>query len=164
MSQLPRLGLPCILLAKQNCKPQLYSKHLKKHLNCVQLLILSILINLIQEHRWIRLENLAYQFPSLIKEKSRIKKIQRFLSLKQLNIKNLWFPISWCAFPRCLRSTGVAPLHSDERSRRIAFALGTREEDTSELHTRFCLIKLVSFSEGARCFLFPPIPHFPHST
>lgn len=73
--------------------PQLYSKHLKKHLNCVQLLILSILINLIQEHRWIRLENLAYQFPSPIKEKSRIKKIQRFLSLKQLNIKTLWFPI-----------------------------------------------------------------------
>ena len=73
--------------------PQLYSKHLKKHLNCVQFLILSILINLIQEHRWIRLENLAFQFPSPIKEKSRIKKIQRFLSLKQLNIKKLWFPI-----------------------------------------------------------------------
>ncbi|EAZ88924.1 IS4 family transposase [Crocosphaera chwakensis] len=93
MIQLPRLGLPCILLTKQNCKPQLYSKHLKKHFNCVQLLILSILLNLIQEHRWIRLENLAFQFPSPIKEKSRIKKIQRFLSLKQLNIKNLWFPI-----------------------------------------------------------------------
>ncbi|ACB53580.1 transposase [Crocosphaera subtropica ATCC 51142] len=73
--------------------PQLYSKHLKKQLNCVQFLILSILINLIQEHRWIRLENLAFQFPSPIKEKSRIKKIQRFLSLKQLNIKQLWFPI-----------------------------------------------------------------------
>ena len=39
--------------------PQLYTKHLKKHLNCVHFLILSILINLIQEHRWIwiRLEN-----------------------------------------------------------------------------------------------------------
>ncbi|WP_013335058.1 IS4 family transposase [Gloeothece verrucosa] len=73
--------------------PQLYTKHLKKHLNSIQFLILSILINLIQEHRWIKLENLAFQFPSPIKEKSRIKKIQRFLPLKQLNIETLWFPI-----------------------------------------------------------------------
>lgn len=73
--------------------PQLYTKHLKKHSYCIQFLILSILINLIQEHRWIRLENLAFQFPSPIKEKSRLKKIQRFLSLKQLNLEILWFPI-----------------------------------------------------------------------
>ncbi|MDJ0681870.1 MAG: hypothetical protein QNJ18_18680 [Xenococcaceae cyanobacterium MO_167.B52] len=45
----------------------------------------------------VRLEALARRFPSPIKLKSRVKKLQRFLSLKQFNIKTLWFPIikSW---------------------------------------------------------------------
>ncbi|MEM8675140.1 MAG: hypothetical protein AAGF83_14895 [Cyanobacteria bacterium P01_G01_bin.67] len=44
-----------------------------------------------------KLEELARRFPSPIQFRSRIKKIQRFLALKQFKIKSLWFPIllSW---------------------------------------------------------------------
>jgi hypothetical protein len=54
-------------------------------------------INLLQDLQTVRLEELARRFPVPIQLRSRIKKIQRFLSLKQFNIKTLWFPIleSW---------------------------------------------------------------------
>lgn len=73
--------------------PELYSKHLKKQFNYPQYLILLILINLLQNLKTVRLEELARRFPVPIQLRSRVKKIQRFLSLKQFNIKNLWFPI-----------------------------------------------------------------------
>ena len=41
----------------------------------------------------VRLEELARRFPVPIQLRSRIKKLQRFLSLEQFNIKTLWFPI-----------------------------------------------------------------------
>ncbi len=77
--------------------PELYDNHLKKQFNYPQYLILLILLNLLQNLKTVRLEELARRFPSPIKLKSRIKKLQRFLSLKQINLKNLWFPIisSW---------------------------------------------------------------------
>ncbi len=77
--------------------PELYSRHLKKQFNSPQYLILLILLNLLQNLKTVRLEELARRFPSPIKLKSRVKKLQRFLSLKQFNIKTLWFPIikSW---------------------------------------------------------------------
>ena len=77
--------------------PELYSKHLKKQFNYPQYLILLILINLLQNLHTVRLEELARRFPVPIQLRSRIKKLQRFLSLKQFNIKTLWFPIleSW---------------------------------------------------------------------
>lgn len=77
--------------------PELYDNHLKKQFNCPQYLILLILLNLLQNLKTVRLEELARRFPSPIKLKSRVKKLQRFLSLKQFNIKTLWFPIikSW---------------------------------------------------------------------
>ena len=77
--------------------PELYSRHLKKQFNYPQYLILLILLNLLQNLKTVRLEELARCFPSPIKLKSRVKKLQRFLSLKQFNIKKLWFPIisSW---------------------------------------------------------------------
>ena len=77
--------------------PELYDNHLKKQFNYPQYLILLILLNLLQNLKTVRLEKLARRFPSPIKLKSRIKKLQRFLSLKQINLKNLWFPIisSW---------------------------------------------------------------------
>jgi hypothetical protein len=58
---------------------------------------LLILINLLQNLHTVRLEELARRFPVPIQLRSRIKKLQRFLSLSQFNIKNLWFPIleSW---------------------------------------------------------------------
>jgi len=41
----------------------------------------------------VRLEELAHRFSHLILFRSRLKKLQRFLSLPQFNIKQLWFPI-----------------------------------------------------------------------
>ena len=77
--------------------PELYSRHLKKQFNSPEYLIVLILLNLLQNLKTVRLEELARRFPSPIKLKSRVKKLQRFLSLKQFNIKTLWFPIikSW---------------------------------------------------------------------
>ncbi|MGL5079120.1 MAG: IS4 family transposase [Waterburya sp.] len=73
--------------------PELYSKHLKKQFNYPQYLVLLILINLLQNLKTVRLEELARRFPVPIQLRSRVKKIQRFLSLEQFNIKQLWFPI-----------------------------------------------------------------------
>ena len=73
--------------------PELYSKHLKKQFSYSQYLILVILINLLQDLHTVRLEELARRFPVPIQLRSRVKKIQRFLSLSQFNIKTIWFPI-----------------------------------------------------------------------
>jgi hypothetical protein len=73
--------------------PELYSKHLKKQFNYPQYLILLILINLLQNLKTVRLEEIGRRFPVPIQLRSRVKKIQRFLSLKQFDIKSLWFPI-----------------------------------------------------------------------
>lgn len=77
--------------------PELYSKHLKKQFSCSQYLVLVILINLLQNLQTVRLEELARRFPVPIQLRSRVKKLQRFLSLAQFKIKTLWFPIleSW---------------------------------------------------------------------
>ncbi|MGD1922426.1 MAG: IS4 family transposase [Pleurocapsa sp.] len=72
--------------------PELYSKHLKKQFNYPQYLILSILINLLQNLHTVRLEELARRFPIPIQLRSRVKKIQRFLSLTQFEVQTLWFP------------------------------------------------------------------------
>jgi hypothetical protein len=73
--------------------PELYSHHLKKHLDQRQYLILSILVNLLQGLHQVRLEELATRFPSPIQLRSRIKKLQRFLSLPQFNFETLWLPL-----------------------------------------------------------------------
>lgn len=73
--------------------PELYAAHLKKQFNYPQYLMLLILLNLRQNLKTVRLEELARRFPSPIKLKSRVMKLQRFLSLKQFNLKTLWFPI-----------------------------------------------------------------------
>lgn len=73
--------------------PQLYSNHLKKHLDNRQYLMLSILINLLQGLHLVRLEELANRFPQPIHLRSRIKKLQRFLSLPQFNLETLWLPL-----------------------------------------------------------------------
>lgn len=60
-------------------------------------MILLILINLLQNLKTVRLEELARRFPYPIQLRSRVKKLQRFLSLSQFNIKTLWFQFikSW---------------------------------------------------------------------
>ncbi len=87
--------------------PELYSKHLTKQFNYPQYLILLILINLLQNLKTVRLEELGRRFPCPIQLRSRVKKLQRFLSLKQFKIKTLWFPIlkSWLKNEWNLRET-----------------------------------------------------------
>ena len=60
--------------------PELYSRHLEKKFNYPQELVLLILLNLLQNLKTVRLEELARRFPSPIKLKSRVMKLKRFLS------------------------------------------------------------------------------------
>jgi hypothetical protein len=59
--------------------PELYSKHLTKQFNYPQYLILLILINLLQNLKTVRLEELAPRFPCPIQLRSRVKKITEIL-------------------------------------------------------------------------------------
>ena len=79
--------------------PSIYQQHLKKQFNFSQYLTLCILIHLLQNLKSVRLEEIARRFPFPILLRSRIKKLQRFLSLKQWNIQTIWFPIiqQWIA-------------------------------------------------------------------
>ena len=76
-----------------NQLPQLYDKNLKKQFSEPQYLMLLILINLLQNLKTVKLEELARNCQYPILYRSRIRKIQRFLSLPQFNIKTLWLPI-----------------------------------------------------------------------
>lgn len=73
--------------------PLFYQAHLESQLERPQYLILTILINLLQSIKQVRLEALATAFPFPIQFDSRRRKIQRFLSLPQLTIETIWFPI-----------------------------------------------------------------------
>ena len=73
--------------------PSLYQTHLQNYFSGVSYLMVSIVIMLLQKNRWIRLESLAENFPSPILQKSRIKKLQRFLSLPVWDVKIIWFPL-----------------------------------------------------------------------
>ena len=70
--------------------PELYQTHLTTQLNKAQYLILSILVQLLQSYRWVRLEELANKFPQPILFESRRKKLQRFLDLPSLTIETIW--------------------------------------------------------------------------
>lgn len=73
--------------------PQLYTKHLQKHFSYTQYLLLVILIHLLQEIQTVKLEELARRFPYPILLRSRIKKLQRVLSLPNFKIETLWLPM-----------------------------------------------------------------------
>ena len=73
--------------------PPIYQQHLKNQFNLTQYLTIYILVNLLQNLKTVRLEEIARRFPFPIKLRSRIKKLQRFLSLKQWNIISVWFPL-----------------------------------------------------------------------
>ena len=57
------------------------------------MLVFNILINVLQNIKEVSLEKIATALPIPILFESRCKKIQRFLSLPNLNLKKLWFPI-----------------------------------------------------------------------
>lgn len=77
--------------------PLYYQDNLKKQFNLSQYLTLCLLVNLLQNLKTVRLEEMAKRFPYPIKLRSRIKKLQRFLSLENWKIETIWFPIlkSW---------------------------------------------------------------------
>lgn len=74
-----------------------YQTHLQSQLNRSEYLLLTMLLNLLQSIKQVKLETLATALPLPITFESRRKKIQRFLSLPQLTLENIWFPIlqSW---------------------------------------------------------------------
>ncbi len=73
--------------------PENYQKHLVTQLNKMQYLMVSILVQLLQSYRWVRLEELSNKFPSPILLASRRRKPQRFLDLPILTLEALWLPI-----------------------------------------------------------------------
>jgi len=77
--------------------PPSYQTHLQSQLSRSEYLLLTLLVNLLQSTKQVKLETLATALPFPIIFDSRRKKIQRFLSLIQLTIENIWFPIvhSW---------------------------------------------------------------------
>jgi hypothetical protein len=73
--------------------PQFYQTHLQKSLTTAQVWVLGLLLNVLQSERQVKLERLARVFPSLILSESRRRKLQRFLSLPQLTVRQIWYPL-----------------------------------------------------------------------
>jgi hypothetical protein len=73
--------------------PTFYQTHLQKQLTRTQLILLTILLDLIQSKKQVRLERLVRVFPYPITAESRRHKLQRFLDLPQLMIALIWFPL-----------------------------------------------------------------------
>jgi hypothetical protein len=71
----------------------LYQTHLASYLSKSEFLLFRILLNLLQIHKWVRLESLANRLPLPITFESRRKKLQRFFSLKVLDVEKLWLPL-----------------------------------------------------------------------
>jgi hypothetical protein len=77
---------------KNKCYQHFTLPHLQKQLTQAQFLLLTILLNLIQSEKQVRLERLVRVFPYPVTTESRRRKLQRFLDLPQLTISQIWFP------------------------------------------------------------------------
>lgn len=73
--------------------PPLYQTCLENQLEEAELLLLTLLINVLQDIKEVSLEKIANALPLPILFESRRKKVQRFLSQPSLTIQNLWFPL-----------------------------------------------------------------------
>lgn len=73
--------------------PTYYQNCLRASLTEAQYLTLQLIVMLLQAHRKVCLSQLATLFPQPIKYESRLRNLQRFLYLPELNVKLLWFPI-----------------------------------------------------------------------
>ena len=73
--------------------PEFYQNHLKSQLTLAEYIFLKIMLHLLQSIKKVNLEKLASSLPLPIKFESRRKRIQRFLSLPNLKIEKIWFPI-----------------------------------------------------------------------
>ena len=79
--------------------PEFYQIYLFSQLEPCQYLLLTILIDLLQSIKVVKLEALATALPLPIKFESRRHRLQRFLSLPVLKVDSLWFPFieNWLA-------------------------------------------------------------------
>lgn len=73
--------------------PELYQIHFRQHLKQSDYLLLEILVNLLQSIKQVNLEKLAASLPLPIRFESRRKKIQRFLSLPEWDVKIIWLSL-----------------------------------------------------------------------
>lgn len=73
--------------------PAFYQTHLKSQLSVSEFVLIQILLRILQLIKKVSLESLANALPLPIKFESRRKRIQRFLSLPNLTIHQIWFPI-----------------------------------------------------------------------
>ena len=73
--------------------PSFYQNALHPHLSKSQYLTLELLLLLLQSFRQVKLSRLASLFPQPIQYQSRLRNLQRFLALPQLQVRLLWFPI-----------------------------------------------------------------------
>lgn len=73
--------------------PELYQIHFRQHLKQSDYLLLEILVNLLQSIKQVNLEKLAASLPMPIRFESRRKKIQRFLSLPEWDVKIIWLSL-----------------------------------------------------------------------
>lgn len=71
----------------------IYREHLTTHLSKTEYLILSIIVELLQIFKKVKLEELAKVFPLPILFESRRKKLKRFLESDFLTIEAIWIPI-----------------------------------------------------------------------
>jgi len=73
--------------------PSFYQQFLERYLKPTQLITLKMLVWLLQSHKSVKIEKLAANLPLPIRENSRRRHIQRFLSLGTLSILAIWFPL-----------------------------------------------------------------------
>jgi hypothetical protein len=80
--------------------PEFYQNYLKSQLELRQYLLLTILVNLLQSIKTVKLETLAAVLPLPILFESRRHKLQKLLSVLGANVEQLWFPL----FSSCLKA------------------------------------------------------------
>ena len=73
--------------------PESYQTCFQNLLTPTQYRMLEILVLLLQFHKQVTIERLATVFPQPIRFESRRRSLQRFLSLPQVSIQLLWFPL-----------------------------------------------------------------------
>ncbi|NEO46113.1 MAG: hypothetical protein F6K55_19055 [Moorea sp. SIO4A3] len=73
--------------------PELDQIHFEQYLKESDYLFFEIIINLVQSIKQVSLEKLAASLPLPIKYESRRKKLQRFLSLTEWDVKTIWLSL-----------------------------------------------------------------------
>jgi len=73
--------------------PSFYQKYLERYLQPAQLITLKMVVWLLQSQKQVRIERLAATLPLPILENSRRRHLQRFLSLGNLSVLAIWFPL-----------------------------------------------------------------------